>query len=391
MTDQELDLIKDFFSKFKDYNDLKENHLKNRYPHNEDAIIQLYEQTKLSGAAWDYAKVLRSSESLKIYKELGDNPAIDDIVNKVKEKDLSKYKRVIIILDNKNYDDIDKLKDLGLEVCIRVVGDESYCSIDEFKKMREFFNGFKEQYNPDSLSELEKITLAYDHTKFFAYNEEEVDWKTLSRSIPKSIETGNIVCLGYSRIFCQLLAEMDIKANIMYIEGNERNANGHARVILYVEDNKYNISDTYIFDPTWDSDMKTELVRHSDGTTGYVNMFDKKKDDTVIEKMPSAIRYCLYMIPIYEFSQYFPKETIEKIGMYPTPEFINLEEIKEGFSLNKGKPISTDMLNILPNVLRVTKKIEGYKPDEIEHYIDNAIEIMKQGRFKNLYKNSSLI
>ena len=102
----------------------------------------------------------------------------------------------------------------------------------------------------------------------FLYNEELTDKLTESRSISKSLSNGYIVCVGYSKIFCQLLSELGINSNLVYIEP-KNGGGGHARVIVKVIDEKYNINGVYVFDPTWDCNMDMALVQHSDGTISY--------------------------------------------------------------------------------------------------------------------------
>ena len=90
------------------------------------------------------------------------------------------------------------------------------------------------------MSELEKITLAYDHVKFFEYQWNEEDSHSLSsRNIAKVFSTSNIVCAGYTYMFCELLREMGIESAIMSVqEDDEDNEFNHVRPLVQVNDKK---------------------------------------------------------------------------------------------------------------------------------------------------------
>ena len=161
----------------------------------------------------------------------------------------------------------------------------------------------------------------------------------------------------------------------------------HVRVIVNVNDEKYNISNVYAFDPTWDSDLEMALVCEEDGTYCYKTKNHINETDTIIEKMPSTIRYNFYMIPLYEYSKYFPNDNIEKIERYGTNEKIDLTgPVGEAIHFDDGKPRDNETINLLMKVLPKIKKIEGYTEEQIEGYIEHAINIMSQDRFGNFDK-----
>lgn len=382
MTDEKLEQIKRFFDNYASLDEFIEKYINVHKPSNSEALIQLFNETKSNSDVWELAKFLRSTDTLRLDKLMTQNVTIEDIINLSQKYDLSKYKRTLIKLDNKNYEDIDKLSNLPTDIYIKVSGDKGICTLDEFKKMREFFNNFTSRYSTYHLSNLEKITLAYDYIKFFSYNETQDDRLAESRSIAKSIVSGNIVCEGYSRIFCQLLSEMGFNSNLIFIEPNEKEKGGHVRVILNIKDEKYNINDVFAFDPTWDSNHDMSLITHSDGSIGYEIESWLKQGDTIIEKLPSDIRYLFYMVPIHEYSKYFSKEKIEKIEKYPSGELIELsEQLMTILNYDNHKPKDNFIFDFIQELLYKVKKVEGYKDDQIEEYIHHVIKILNQDRY----------
>ena len=388
MTDDKLEQIKQFFTKYANLTEFIEQYINVYSPKNAEALIQLFNEVHSNSDVWELAKFHRSVETLRFDKKMLDNMSIADIIENTKKYDLSKYKRIMIKLDNKNYEDIDRLSELGIDVVIKVKGDKGICTLDEFKKMREFFNDFINRYSTYNLSNLEKITLAYDYIKFFSFNETQNDRLTNSRSIAKSIVTGNIVCEGYSRIFCQLLSEMEINSNLIFISPNKKEKDGHVRVIININDAKYNINDIFAFDPTWDANQEMSLITNSTGNDRYEIDSWIKPSDKIIEKMPSDIRYLFFMIPLYEYSKYFLKEKIEKIEKYPSGESIELtDQLMAVLNFNDNKSKNNFVLEFIQDLLYKVKKIEGYSEEQIKKNIDHVINILNQDRYGQLNKN----
>lgn len=377
MSDENLEKIKIFLLNFKDYEDLKTRYIDVYHPNNEKLLEELFDSAKSSSDVWNLTKYLFSNESLRIDKlqRKMENYTIKDIVNLINANDLNNYKRIVISLDNIDYNNLEDLEKLNIPILIQVKGDKGLCTLDEFKNMRKIFSDFRKSCETYTLSPVEKVTLAYDYVKFYYYNREENQNKTESRQLAKLLNTGNIVCEGYAKMFCQLLKELELDSYLVYIDE-------HVRVIVNVKDEKYNIKDVYAFDPTWDSDLEMAYVAQEDGVECYKIKSDIKETDTIIEKMPSTIRYNFYMIPLLEYSKYFPNDKFEEILKYGTTDTIDLEGVfAEAIHYNDNKPRNNETINLLMQVLPKTKKIEGYSNEQIEHFIENAINIMNQDRF----------
>lgn len=393
MNDEKLEVAREFLNTFPSFEDFKRDYLDKYKPANAKFLTFLYKQIKDKPDVWKQAKYMISTDTLRVDLMLKgkENICINDIIAAVKNTDLSKYKRIFVKLENKDYDDIDKLKALGIDVCLDIYGNKGYCTIDDFKYQREFFNVFKTEYSYQNLSLLEKITLAYDHVKFFKYNSEDSDLITDSRSISSSIKTGFIVCEAYSRIFCQLLLELGVSSYFVNIAPNEKDSYGHARVFIKIHDDKYNVHGVFAFDPTWDSDMQMAYVKHKNGTCTYEMDKYILDADEVIETMPSGIRYLYYLVPLIEYDKYFHGDEVNSITKYPTFNELDIKgTINETLHFNDLRPRDRSVLSILPNLLRKTKKLEGFSDEDIEKYINHAINIVKQNRFGRLEKRAAV-
>lgn len=383
MNDEQLDNLKKFMDSFTDFDDFK-NRFIIHHPEREELFTLYFKESRLGGESWELTKIFVSNETVRLDSIFKRNPniSINELLDELKKYDLNKYKRVLIKLNNADYENIEKLSELGLDLDILVQGDKGYCSLKEFKTMRKFFNDFKHRYETYNLSMLEKIILSYDYVKFYFANEETSSRKSDSRSIVKCILTGNIVCEGYCKIFCQLLKEMGINSNLVYIDPKSDEDFGHVRVVLRVDDDKYNVHDNFVFDPTWDSNRNTKLVSNNLGKKYYKSEKLLRPDETIIRDVLSDCRYTYFMVPIEEFKKYFPEDVIEKIVKYPSNDKIILnDDLKFIFSYDDKKPRNNSILTYLEDLLRKTKKVEGYDDKQIDQLVDDSIGILKQLRF----------
>lgn len=361
----------DYFDTFEDFK--KECGLLLGRNVNEDDLRDIFESSK-DDDLWDLLTYNAASDSLIIKGN-----TLSEIVKQINDNDLANYNRIILELDNKDYDDLEKLKELNIEILIHINRTASFCSIDEFLKMREFFNTFMDTYHPEELSPLEKVTLAYDYVKFYEYHE-YTEKSYDSRNIARVVSSGKIVCIGYTNLFCELLKQMNIEAGILVV--TEDGEDEHVRPVVNIYDKKYNVNGLYIFDPTWDASSRVCVTEDKDGETYYEDYNSVDLDHTIVRELPSSIKYNYYMVPDYEFKKYFPKESIKDIINYS--KYANVEHDNNQMSitqLDSEGPKYSEVINILPEVLKVTKKIEGYSDEEIDKYIDDAVDLMINFRF----------
>jgi len=133
-----------------------------------------------------------------------------------------------------------------------------------------------------NLSPLEQVMFIYDLVKDRYYKEEAFGEAYLeSRDMAKILKGDKIVCLGFSYLFKSLLDSMNIPNTISFLEGIESNI-GHARVIVGIEDEKYNLNHVLYFDPTWDSKSQKDSYGLLDKYNNFARnkFYFMKKDRT---------------------------------------------------------------------------------------------------------------
>ena len=139
------------------------------------------------------------------------------------------------------------------------------------KKLYSMIEGAKD------LSLFEKYIYAYNVTKRFKKYKEDPNYHEQA-NLHRILDDNNdaIVCLGFARLFSDLLNKLEIENTLIGVEVDDSydnvneddnsvistRLNGHARVLSHIIDPKYNIDGYYIGDPTWDNSRKYDLYNH---------------------------------------------------------------------------------------------------------------------------------
>ena len=187
--------------------------------------------------------------------------------------DIKEYDKLILLM-NEYKDYIDKMY-------IRLIGNNGYVSlIDCYKTMnliKEKANSIKEL----NLSPMETVMYTYDQVRNRVYKfEDENESKDKSRDLSEVLFGDKIVCLGYARIFSNILYYLGIDSYLVHLESNK--GPGHSRNMVYIQDDKYDIDGVYYFDPTFDSKRKEDdnsylyTYKSFAKTRKYMDKQDKK-------------------------------------------------------------------------------------------------------------------
>lgn len=137
-------------------------------------------------------------------------------------------------------------------------------SVNEMKESLEVVFDFAKKLDDGKLSPLEKLMFLYDYLKTRIYKED----KNYSNSASLSRVTlgESIVCLGYSNLFSAIANLIGISTYVKTYINMLNKYDGHATVVSYINDDKYNFHSFLEFDPTWDS-------RNSEKDIGFVSKY----------------------------------------------------------------------------------------------------------------------
>lgn len=227
-------------------------------------------------------------------------------------KKLSKYKNINVKADH----------DIG---CI---------SIEQYLEVYEKINLIKKGIKKYNLSPIEQLMYTYDIVRDRVYVEEnDYESSQVSRSLSSILTGDKIVCAGFANIFDEIAKQLGFKSMVYTLQFGEEY---HARNMVYVKDEKYNINGIYFFDPTWD--CKKE---NNDYLKSYKFFARTKSEMDVIHK--SSNEDCVFLSP--------------KIG--------------EQYHIN------IDNAYFLKTILKLHELIIGVKPDFIK-VTNHDLEIEKK-------------
>lgn len=144
-----------------------------------------------------------------------------------------------------------------------------------------------------NLSPLEKYLAAYNIAKQFKPYKENKEDKNQSRYLRYILNNDYIVCVGFAKLLEEFLNHLEIPimnigvaVDVSYDKGftqEEKTLNlaGHARCMVKIDDDKYNIHGIYVVDPTWDNDLENDLYLNA------LMTFDRKKEARRLEGLSS--------------------------------------------------------------------------------------------------------
>ena len=260
---------------------------------------------------------------------------LDNIISEINSHETN---HIVIHVDNKDYDELKKLKELNKDIKIIYIDNEwklqEPITIDEFLDMRKFINETVKEIKEKHLTPVEEIMALYCKLKWYQYNFDENNPDN-ARYIHSFISTGQIVCAGYSKLFAQIAKELGHNSFVCLINGEDyidNSEEGHERNAIYIDDDYYGIHGLYYLDITFDS-------------TEYDEIGKKYGED--IQK--SNLFFQCFLFTIEDYKYLFPNElrpvtvdNIDKIipfvqedfkdfnmnNLLETPKTVDLETIK---------------------------------------------------------------
>lgn len=216
---------------------IKEEQLKNMMYIKDTSILTI--KNKEQSEEQYYKKIL---QILDQYNTIEKTFEIDIVIEK--RKNFDKYLEYIKKYSNKN---------------IRIkVGLEKY-TISEYIEEKEKLDTIVKDIKNSDMTPLEKYMAVYNIVKKFKPYKENANQKQEAREIKYILNGEYIVCQGYSSLLTELLDRVDIESQNYSTTLNEEKNNEveyigeHARTIVNIKDEKYNINGYFIADATWDN------------------------------------------------------------------------------------------------------------------------------------------
>lgn len=191
---------------------------------------------------------------------------------------LDKKPTILIGLDKVNDFELlgmEKYESLGLS--FRIVVDGFTYTFEEFKNINNKLNSYLKQLINENMSPYEKYISIYNFTrKFKEYRIIEqpeiqelsslINNKNQSCNLNYILENDYMDCRGFSFLLQTLLNKVNIESTEFGFYVNNTDGSrlgGHARTLINIDDDKYNIHGIYISDPTWDSRNDNNSLEYS--------------------------------------------------------------------------------------------------------------------------------
>ena len=239
------------------------------------------------------------NESAEININLSNTEKIDE------EYKFNEIKKIVNILSTHNHkynikfsvDNRELLRKSNLlnslpnNISLSISISTSTYDIDTYQKEEAKLEKLIAPIRDSNLSPLEKYLAVYNIVKQFKPYKENENNKDEARQLRYILDNEYIVCTGFANLLEDLLNRVGIsnkknnlEVDISYDKGfsmEEININhsGHARNIIKLDDDKYNIHGYYVVDATWDNEMELDLYLNS------LMTFDKKKEAKRLEKL----------------------------------------------------------------------------------------------------------
>ena len=136
---------------------------------------------------------------------------------------------------------------------ILLEGNVSGVPVEAARDTINYIEGVTEHVKGLGLSPVEEIIYVYDQLRQREYSE-ELDGESYekSRGLSDIVLGNNIVCAGYSNLYIRILKKLGHKIEEFPLD-SIGGGKGHSRVIIKVDDDKYDIHGIYESDPTWAS------------------------------------------------------------------------------------------------------------------------------------------
>ena len=330
------------------------------------------------------------------YNGIEDISKLREIVSRIEKK--TKIHKIVLKCENKTYENAYYLNSIAKKYPVEInYGDLHNCTVEEFLAMRETLDFFNDLVQANNLSPTEILMYAYDIMKTFRYKENEED-KDKSRYLHNIVMTDYIVCVGYAKFMEQILKENNIKAVEVGVTCDLGNGEygGHARNLVYLDDDKYDIHGIYAIDATWDSAKgRPILITDEHGKRFIVK--EARKTDTVEKDYDANALYRHFIVPADEYEDVFIKDTIppvlklqiedkydefyqdtNKYGPFITTrtdltalfgEIPSKDDLKDALRVKKPS------LETFRNILFTVRKAQGYTKEEALDSVEETVEL----------------
>ena len=244
-----------------------------------------------------------------------------------------------------------------------VVNNDLYdYSFQQYKEEEKELNNLVSSINDKEMTPFEKYIAVYNVVKNYKPYKENHDNPDESRYIRNILKSDYMVCVGYSKLLVELLDKVGIEASIYntsvdisYDNGytQEEKAvslSGHERVIVHLQDDKYDINGFYVADPTWDNNLNDDYVNYA------ANTFDSMQKSRRLFNLTDLD----YVFDVHNFDEF-----VEKVNALLKRKLSNKSK---NSTLSYQKQLLSCYEDIYNMIVQVLGKIDSKKNSQLSRY-----------------------
>jgi len=354
--------------------------INNYKPQTASQLFDGYNDVPTNGITDDYVfhYIARNINDLRILLSFFDKFKLSDKQTvKLKIMDITQEELNTILGEYKNSNVINKLL---IDVTFDKSGD--FIKIEKFNQMRLIIDRVKKTI-PNGATNLEIITHVYNWLKKREYKHNDMN-PNLSKRYSSALLTEYIVCVGFSKVFNNILSEFGISASEyqyhLLIDGEDF---GHDISVVKVQDEKYGVDGLYFFDLTRDcyNPKNSNDYKYS----GFMMTYEDVSKDTITKDMFNRM-LLLDTNDIQDTIVAF-KPVVEKLTIYD-----DIDDFDESISL-EIRELIFNLMQIDGDLFKGEKTVDIFcigNPDGAMYFICNYILFLKS-KLGEKIKDSTII
>ena len=187
-------------------------------------------------------------------------------------------------------------------VYLQADGNIEPVSIKDYGETIEFIEDIAKRVEDKDFSPIEQLMYAYDIVRdryYVSGTPEEGDF--VAKDLTSVIKGDKIVCLGFAEMFDKVAQRLGFGSKVEWLLDNTR-TDGHAKNLIYVKDEKYNLNGVFSFDPTYGCKQKDDnshfdsynfFARNCSKRYYDCNSLDLVPLETIAKKIESDKKYRL--------------------------------------------------------------------------------------------------
>lgn len=239
-----------------------------------------------------------------------------------------------------------------------ISGNDKKVSYEELDKTFNIIDSLVEQVRCMDFSPIEQVMYLYDIVRDKVYTREtEEEGKEASRDLTSVLLGKKRVCVGYANIMCSVLNKLGFKNQVFNLDPTKGDK-GHARNLVYVNDDKYDIDGYYFFDATWDSKKEEDSINY---------LFSYRFFANTLEQMTYYDRGRLYSsdYPCFNESKFYEAMDLIEDGNLSKVDFKIVKTINRLAQFIRGERIISSHY-MLPDYVQKSLGVERkYSDDEL--------------------------